>query len=153
MWKWVTSLLLGMPRRRLVHDPCAYQRPSEHTGVVDRYLTMYHALGFVQIRQMGVIYAIFQRGVYVFHACCRCYIDDTSMVLTALGQTKHKVASDIVWTMDLGVGMDWNGVLPIMRRLEPHMCHFCGILSVMPRRCNISKWKATPEIRRRRSIK
>ena len=51
------------------------------------------------------------------------------MVLTALGQTEHKVASDIVWTMDLGVGMDWNGVLPITRRLEPHMCHFCGILS------------------------
>jgi len=50
-----TSLLLGMPRRRLVHDPCAYQRPSEHTGVVDRYLTMYHALGFFQIQQMGVL--------------------------------------------------------------------------------------------------
>jgi len=55
------------------------------------------------------------------------------MVLTALGQTEHKVASDIVWTMDLGVGMDCYGELPITRRLEPHMCHFCGILSVMPR--------------------
>ena len=126
-----TSLLLGMPRRRLVHDPCAYEHPSEHTGVVDRYLTMYYPLGFVQIRQMGVLYAIFQRGMYVFHACYHCcYIDDTSMVLTSLRQTRHKVASNIVWTVDLGVEMDWNGVLPITRRLESHMCHFCGILSV-----------------------
>jgi hypothetical protein len=30
-----------------VHDPCAYYRPSEHTDVIIRYLTMYHALGFV----------------------------------------------------------------------------------------------------------
>jgi len=68
---------------------------------------MYHALGFVQIRQMGVLYAIIQRGVYVFHACCRCcYIDDMLMVLTALGQTENKVASGIVWTMNLGAGVD-----------------------------------------------
>ena len=57
--------------------------------------------------------------------------------LLANPSTRWHVASDIVWTMDFGVGMDWNGVLPITRRLEPHMCHFCGILSVMPRRCNI----------------
>jgi len=78
---------------------------------------MYHALGFVQIRQMGVLYAIFQRGVYVFHACCRCCsTDDMSMVLTALGQTEHKVASDIVSTMDLGVGVDRYRVLPTTRQ-------------------------------------
>ena len=78
---------------------------------------MYRALGFVQIQQMGVLYAIFQRGVYVFHVCCRCcYINDMSMVLTALGQTKNKVASDIVWTMNLGAGVDRYRVLPTTRQ-------------------------------------
>jgi len=38
------------------------------------------------------------------------------MVLTALGQTEHKVASDIVWTMNLGAGVDRYGVLPTTRR-------------------------------------
>jgi len=38
-------------------------------------------------------------------------IDDTSMVLTALGQTEHKVAFYIVWTTDLGAGVDRYGVL------------------------------------------
>jgi len=74
---------------------------------------MYHALGFVQIRQMGVLYAIIQRGV----SCCHCcYIDDMSMVLTALGQTENKVASNIVWPMNLGAGVDRYGVLPATRQ-------------------------------------
>ena len=78
---------------------------------------MYYALGFFQIQQMGILQAIFQRGGYVFHACCRyCYIDDTSMVLTALGQTEKKVASDIVWTTDLGAGVDRYVVLPTTRQ-------------------------------------
>ena len=86
---------------------------------------MYHVLGFVQIRQMGVLYAIFQRGVYVFHACCLCcYINDTSMVLTALGQTEEKVSSDIVRTMNLGAGVDRYGVLPTTRQIEPRMHPF-----------------------------
>jgi len=46
------------------------------------------------------------------------------MVLTALGQTEHKVASDIVWTMNLGAGVDRYGVLPTTRRLEPRMHQF-----------------------------
>jgi hypothetical protein len=46
------------------------------------------------------------------------------MVLTSLGQTEHKVASDIVWTMNFGVGTDRNHVLPTMRQLEPRMHQF-----------------------------
>jgi hypothetical protein len=71
-------------------DPCAYLRPTDHAILIYRILMMCHALGFVQIRQTGVLYAIFQRRVYVFHACCRgCSTRDTSMVLTALGQNEH----------------------------------------------------------------
>jgi hypothetical protein len=47
-----------------------------------------------------------------------------SMVLTSLGQTEHKVASDIVWTMNFGVGTDRNHVLPTTRQLEPRMHQF-----------------------------
>jgi hypothetical protein len=49
---------------------------------------------------------------------------DTSMVFTDVGQNEHIEAFDIVWTMDLGGGMDWKGVLPTTRRIEPRMHHF-----------------------------
>jgi hypothetical protein len=49
---------------------------------------------------------------------------NTSMVLTSLGQTEHKVASDIVWTMNFGVGTDQNDALPTTRWLEPRMHQF-----------------------------
>ena len=95
---------------------------------------MYHALGFVQIRQMGVLY-VFHRRVHVYYACCRCcYIDDMSMVLTSLGQTENKMASDIVSTMGLGAGVDRYGVLPTTCRIEPRMTSFGQVLSVMLRR-------------------
>ena len=60
------------------------------------------------------------------------------MVLTALGQMKHISAFDIVWTMDLGVGM---GVLPTRRRLEPRIHYFLRLLSVMLRRCKLPQMK------------
>ena len=48
------------------------------------------------------------------------------MIMTAHGQNEHRTAFDIVWTIDLGAGMDRNGVLS-KRRLEPpmrHLLHF-----------------------------
>jgi hypothetical protein len=63
-------------------------------------------VGLFPLPQMGV-YTLSSSVVCTFFMrAAAAAIDATSMVLTALGQTEHKVASDIVWTMDLGVGMD-----------------------------------------------
>ena len=46
------------------------------------------------------------------------------MVLTARGQTEHKVASGIVWTMNLGASVGRYRVLPTTRWIEPRMHQF-----------------------------
>jgi hypothetical protein len=58
--KWDNEPPPRLPRRRILLDPCAYYRPTDHTFLICRDLMMCHALGFVQIRQSGVLYAIFQ---------------------------------------------------------------------------------------------
>ena len=77
----------------------------------------------------------------VYHACCRwCSTDDTLMIMTTHGQNEHRTAFDIVWTIDLGAGMNRNGVLS-KRRLEPRIHNFLRILSVMLRRCKSPQMK------------
>ena len=95
-----TSLLTAL-------DPCSYFRPSEHAVIIYGYLMMCHTRRFVSFRQTGVLYATPASCVrFSFASNCRCCTNDTSMVLTALGQIEHILAFDILWTMDLGVGMD-----------------------------------------------
>ena len=45
------------------------------------------------------------------------------MVSTALGQNEYIAAFYIVWTMDLGAGVDRYRVLPTTRRLESRITH------------------------------
>jgi hypothetical protein len=45
-----------LPRRRILLDPCAYLRPTDHAVLIYRGLMMCHTLGFVQIRQTGVLF-------------------------------------------------------------------------------------------------
>ena len=60
----------------------------------------------------------------VFHACCRWCSTRESIVSTTLGQNKYIAAFYIIWTMDLGAGEDWIGVLPTTRRIESRMHNF-----------------------------
>jgi hypothetical protein len=62
------------------------------------------------------------------------------MIMTAHGQNEHRTEFDIVWTIDLGAGMDRNGVLS-KRRLEPRIHNFLRILSVILRRCKSPQMK------------
>ena len=66
------------------------------------------------------------------------------MIMTAHGQNEHRMAFDIVWTIDLGAGMDRNGVLS-KRRLEPRIHNFFTNFE-----CHAETMQITPNERLRR---
>jgi len=141
-----------MPRRRLVHDP--FSAPSSIQAL---------SIGTWRCTTRSVLFKFDRWGYYTLFSSVVCTFFMYGAAAAAISMIRwwfwrswpNRAQGGIQYSMDNGFGR-WNGLkrcITYNAPLEPHICHLCGILSVMPRQCNISKWKAMQTIRRHRSIK
>ena len=107
MKKWGDTSPPPVCRAVVLTGTCAYLRPADHAVLIYRDLMMCHARSFVQIREMGVLYAIFQRR-------CTFFIWTVAyVVLVIRWWFRHywtkRVHSGIRYSMSDGFGR-WNGL-------------------------------------------